>query len=98
MNELQKILDKYNAQAPGRTMYRDAFPEITNELAKQLSLLKMSRGTRTVLAASVAVLGKALHNSLSDQEKMYASILFNSCQAKLQFDKEEHKDDSVSRL
>lgn len=95
MNDLQTILDKYNERDAGRAMYKEAFPEITNELAKQLSLLKMSRGTRTVLAASVAVLGKALHNSLSDQEKMYASILFNSCQAKLQFEKEEHKDDDT---
>ena len=93
MNELQKILDKYNEQAPGRTMYRDAFPEITNELAKQLTTLKMTRGTRTVLAAAVAVLGKALHNAPTDPEKMYASIMYNSCHAKLYG--KEHKDDDT---
>ena len=92
--ELQTILDKYNDQNAGRKMYKEAFPEITNELAKQLSLLKMSRGTRTVLSAAVAVIGKALHESLSDQEKLYSSIMFRSCDASLQFTKED-KDASL---
>lgn len=95
MNNLQTILDKYNEQNAGRKMYREAFPEITNELAKELSLLKMSRGTRTVLAAAAAVLGKALHESLSDQEKLYASLMFRSCAAQLKFEKKEETTDDV---